>query len=252
MWFQAPQYSGTCNPPNRMAVIRMAKRRPTCDSKIAKEDAAENHLLHERGDQNGECSYGISGSPRVEQAFEGELSCVRKNRWKQSNGNRHECSAGKATERLPDCDPSPPKRWPKWLPVVHGHEKKNEREHQPIEDRLQCQQEEGIGGELLFRQMPVQGWLNQRVSQEDEDIGGKQPDRHKGDEEEEIAQPPGLGRGFPCVRECALQGWRHILRRYLLLGFVYQDLLSRQSASRVLARGSEQNLTGRITGHLLS
>jgi hypothetical protein len=71
--------------------------------------------------------------------------------------------------------------------VVHGHEKKNEREHQPVEDRLQCQQEEGIGGELLFRQTPVESWLKQRISQEDKDIGGKQPHRHKSDEQEKIA-----------------------------------------------------------------
>jgi hypothetical protein len=52
---------------------------------------------------------------------------------------------------------------------------------------LQCQQEERIGGEFLSRQAPVHGWLNQRISEENKDIGGKQPDRHKSDEEKEIA-----------------------------------------------------------------
>jgi hypothetical protein len=71
--------------------------------------------------------------------------------------------------------------------LVHNHEKIDVSEHERVEDRLQCQQEKGIGRELLFRQTPVHRRLNQRTCQNDKNIGGKQPDRDKEDEEEEIA-----------------------------------------------------------------
>ena len=71
--------------------------------------------------------------------------------------------------------------------MVYGHEKINEREHQPVEDRLQCQQKEGIGGKFILRQVPVEGWLEERISQDNENIGSKKTERHKGKEEEKIA-----------------------------------------------------------------
>ena len=75
----------------------------------------------------------------------------------QGNRHGHNRPAREKAHRPLESDSPPAEHAPEGLRVYQHHEQIDVDQQQPVEDRLQRQQEKRIGGQLFFAQVPEAG-----------------------------------------------------------------------------------------------